>query len=215
MNDLAHNPSPSLLARIRAACTELFRRDRLPVMFLATAAAATLPMLLAPASAGLIYSRNSILHGQLWRLFTGNLVHFGWLHWFMDTGLFLILGRVLEWQYRAVARVSLPLLALCVTGAVFLFDPEMQRYGGLSGMNVGLLVFLACRGWQRDWTDWFWPAVLLAHVVELAIEIRSGGTGGGMIQFSDPTIRVATIAHIGGAFGGLAIWAWVAVRRST
>ena len=190
----------------------MFRRDRLPVVSLAIVAGATVAVLSPAAAQWMIFERAAILRGQLWRLWTGNCVHFGALHWFLDTGLFLILGRIMEWRFRRLFRVACVALPLCVTGTVLLFDPAMHRYAGLSGVNVGLLVFLACRGWQKDWTDWFWPAVLLIHVVELVIEATGPGVGGGMIRFSDPTVHVATMAHIGGGLGGLGLW--LANRRA-
>jgi membrane associated rhomboid family serine protease len=88
----------------------------------------------------------------------------------------------------------------------------MNIYGGLSGVNVGLLVFLACRGWQQNLLDWFWPAILVIHVVEVLLEIRNHGVGGGAIRFDDSSIRVATMAHIGGALYGVGAWGILALR---
>lgn len=191
---------------LREGLVLLFRRDRLPVLSLIVVAVATVAALSPVAAQAMIFERDAILRGQLWRLWTGNCVHFGLLHWFLDTGLFLILGRLMEWRFRRLIRVAYVALPLGVTGAVLLFDPAMHRYAGLSGVNVGLLVFLACRGWQKDWTDWFWPAILVIHVAELVIEASGPGVGGGMIRFSDPTVKVATVAHLGGALSGLVLW---------
>ena len=83
----------------------------------------------------------------------------------------------------------------------------MIRYGGLSAVNLGFLVFLACQGWQKNWFDWFWPAVLAIYVGEVVLEATVGhGHGGGMIQFDDPSIHVATDAHIASAVFGVALW---------
>jgi len=87
----------------------------------------------------------------------------------------------------------------------------MHRYAGLSALNLGLLLIIALQGWQRDWRDWFWPAVLVIYVAEIVFEIMSGGSGGGMIRFDDPHVKVATSAHIAGAV--YAVCAWLLVRR--
>ncbi|HZP59688.1 MAG TPA: rhombosortase [Opitutaceae bacterium] len=151
----------------------------------------------------LLYDRSAVARGEWWRLWTGHLVHFGWPHFVADTGLFVILGFLLENRHPVLSRVALVFLPLVISGSLFLFDPAMARYGGLSAVDLGLLVFLACAGWQRNWVDWFWPAVLAIYVGEIIFEATYGrGHGGGMIRFDDPAVRVATAAHIPGAIFG-------------
>ena len=87
----------------------------------------------------------------------------------------------------------------------------MQRYAGLSALDLGMLLYLAGRGWQRNWRDWFWPAILAIYVIELGLEITRGGEGGGVIRFDDPSVRVATGAHLAGA--AYAVAALVVARR--
>jgi rhomboid family GlyGly-CTERM serine protease len=178
----------------------------LPWGFLLVAAASAISILTPGWREWLVYNRHGVDDGELWRLWTGNIVHFGWLHFLADTGLWLIIGWFVEREHPAAARLTLPLIPLAVTGAVYFFEPEMIRYAGLSGMNVGYLVFLALAGWQRSWKDWFWPAVLGIHVLELVLESTWGH---GMIRFDDPTVRVATIAHVGGIAFGLGLWLWL------
>lgn len=176
---------------------------RLPWAFLTVGLASTATILSPAAREYFVYDRSAVQAHAWWRLWTGNIVHFGWLHFFADTGLWLMVGWFVERAHPIATRVSIPLLPLAVTGAVFCFDPEMERYGGLSGMNVGYLVFLSLLGWQKSWKDWFWPTLLGIHVLELMIE---SWWGHGMIEFDDPSIRVATIAHIGGIAFGLGLW---------
>ncbi|ATC64123.1 rhombosortase [Nibricoccus aquaticus] len=182
----------------------------LPWGFLAVAVASTISIAMPAWREALLYNRTGIEAGEAWRLWTGNFVHFGWLHFVADTGLWLIIGWFVERAHPTAARVSIPLCALAVTGAVYFFDPEMIRYAGLSGMNVGFLVFLALTGWQKSWKDWFWPAILGIHVLELILESTWGH---GAIEFDTPGIRVATIAHIGGIVFGVALWIWINALR--
>jgi hypothetical protein len=109
------------------------------------------------------------------------------------------------------SRVALLAMPAFISAVIYWFDPEMARYGGLSAVNLGLLLFLALQGWQRNWADWFWPAVLVIYVGEVIFEIVQGGRGGGMIRFDDPAIRVATSAHLASA--GYALLAWFVARR--
>jgi len=102
-------------------------------------------------------------------------------------------------QARLFPAVLL-LLPAVISGAVYFFAPGMPRYGGLSAVDLALLLFVAGQGWQHNWKDWFWPAVLAVYVGEIVLESTVGkGQGGGMIRFDDPAIHVATSAHIAAA----------------
>lgn len=174
-----------------------------PWTYLALGAVALLFAFMGGWREALIFDRAAIAQGEWWRLWTGHLIHFGWPHFLIDTGLFLILGWLLEREYPVFSRVSLVVLPALISAGIYWWDPAMLRYAGLSAFNLGLLVFLAMHGWQRAWTDWFWPAVLAIYIGELVLEATVGhGTGGGMIQFDDPSVHVATSAHIvGGVYG--------------
>ena len=187
-----------------AAC-----RRQMPWIFLILAVLALVIKLNPTWRDTLIYQRDEI--GQFWRLWTGHLVHFGWPHFVVDVGLFLILGWMLEHRYPRLAVSSLVLMPLFISLVIYFFDSHMHRYAGLSALNLGLLLIIALQGWQRDWRDWFWPAVLVIYVAEIVFEIMSGGSGGGMIRFDDPHVKVATSAHIAGAV--YAVCAWLLVRR--
>ena len=100
-----------------------------------------------------------------------------------------------------------------IAAALWWLDPTMLRYGGLSAVNLGLLLYLAAQGWRRDWTDWFWPAVIAAYVGELVFEYYRGGHGGGAIRFDDASIRVATSAHLASAAYALLALAFTRLFR--
>lgn len=187
-------------------------RTRIPWVFLVLGLFALVIQLNPAWRDGLIYQREAIARGEVWRLWTGHWVHFGWPHFIADTGLFLILGWMLERRHRGAVLSALVLMPLFVSAVIFFFEPTMQRYAGLSALNLGLLLFLALQGWQRDWRDWFWPAVLVIYVGEVIFEITSGGTGGGMIRFDDPAISVATGAHLASAAYALGMWWWTRRR---
>jgi hypothetical protein len=94
-----------------------------------------------------------------------------------------------------------------ISGCLFFFDRGMTHYGGLSAVDMGLLVFLACDGWQKNWFDWFWPAVLAIYVGEIILEqVQRHGHGGGMIAFDDNSVHVATSAHVIAAMFALVVW---------
>lgn len=182
----------------------------MPWIFLAAALVALVIQLNPAWRPTLLYDRAALADGEFWRIWTGHLVHFGWPHFVADTGLWLILGWLLETRHPVFSRMAFVGMPAFVSAVLWWFDPEMIRFGGLSAINLGLLLFLALQGWQRNWADWFWPAVLLIYVGEVIFEIVQGGRGGGLIRFDDPAIHVATSAHLASA--GYALLAWLLAR---
>ena len=199
---------------MRSTLRQIFAIERIPWIFLGVALGALIIQLHGGWREILIFDRGAVARGEWWRIWTGHLVHFGWPHFVADAGLFLILGRLLEWEHPRLTWIALLLMPVVISASVYWFDPAMTRYGGLSAVNIGLLLFLACQGWQRSWVDWFWPAVLVIYIGELVLEATQGhGHGGGMIQFDDPSIHVATIAHIAGSAFGVGAWFVIFLRR--
>ncbi|MBP7481936.1 MAG: rhombosortase [Lacunisphaera sp.] len=183
-------------------------RRPLPWIFLSLGAAALVIQLNPAWRDPLLYERLPLARGEIWRAWTGHFVHFGWPHFIADTGLFLLLGWLLQARHPRFSALALALLPVFISAVLYWFDPAMTRYGGLSALNLGLLLYLAAQGWQRNWADWFWPAVLLIYVGEIIFELMHGGHGGGLIRFDDSTIQVATSAHLASA--GYALLAWLA-----
>lgn len=173
---------------------------RLPWMFAAVALIALIVQCHPDWRSILLFDHAAISRGQWWRLWTGHLVHFGWPHFVADAGLFLILGFMLGRQQARLFPATLALLPAAISAAVYFFAPDMPRYGGLSAVDLTLLLFVAGQGWQHNWKDWFWPAVLLVYVGEIILESTVGhGRGGGLIRFDDPDVHVATSAHVAAA----------------
>jgi rhomboid family GlyGly-CTERM serine protease len=194
---------------MRLLLRKIFAFDEIPWVFLVVTLAAVVIQFNGAWRPLLIYDRTAVMQGEWWRIWTGHLVHFGWPHFVCDAGLFLILGRLIERVHPVISRTALVAMPVVIAVTLYWLDPAMVRYGGLSAVNFGLLLFLAGRGWQKNWVDWFWPAVLAIYVAEVILETVYGhGHGGGMIQFDDPSVRVGTAAHIGGGACGILAWLW-------
>lgn len=223
MRPLAFENPPNLEARCphRAFLRPRFSPASVPpwfAFFLLPAFAALLLQLTGPGAFRdvLIYDRTALASGELWRVWTGHLCHFGWFHTLADTAVFFAATLALALRSRSARPTllhSLFILPAFVSLAIYLLDPAMHRYAGLSGVNVGLLVFLSLDGFRCNRRDWFWPALLTIHAIELLLEYRNGGLGGGAIRFDEPAIRIATIAHLAGATYG-ALWFLLAARSS-
>ncbi len=90
---------------------------------------------------GLRYERSSVFAGEIWRLFTAHFVHLGWGHLLMNlAALGLIWGlagrtlRVSAWLVISITSIS------SVSVGLFVLNPELAWYVGLSGMLHGLLL---------------------------------------------------------------------------
>ncbi|MDP2138634.1 MAG: rhombosortase [Candidatus Didemnitutus sp.] len=193
---------------------KLISRFGFPPWYFLAVCLAVLVVQLNPAwREALIYDRAALGGGEYWRAWTGHLVHFGWPHFVADAGLLLILGWTLGRRFPGASVTALIVQPLFISAVLYWLDPGMERYAGLSAVNLGLLLLLAVRGWQGDRSDWFWPAVIVIYVAELVFEITQGGQGGGFIRFDEPTVKVATSAHLAATAYALLAWLFIRARQ--
>lgn len=151
-----------------------------------------------PRLAGaLIYDRAEIFSGQLWRLWTGHLVHYTLSHLFWDTLVFLAAGSWLEWIAPRLTRWFYLWAPPMISVALLWGDPDLDRYAGLSGLATGVLVLLALIQWRRERNApaWFWPCVLLLVAVKIAIETWAHAP---LFAHFESGIRVVPLAHVAG-----------------
>jgi len=172
-------------ASVSSSDNNFLRTHALPLSLVALS---TLFALLGDsATRWLRYDRDAILHGQWWRLISGNIVHLGWPH------LLLNLAGL-----ASAAAVGVGLL---------LFDPHLQWYVGLSGVLHGLfaagLVTALYTGNRGDW----W--LLLLFVAKITWE-QLVGTMPGSAEIAGGTVIVN--AHLYGAIGG-ALMAWLIIME--
>ena len=124
------------------------------------------------------YDRSAILTGEVWRLVTGNMVHWSSEHFALDVGVFLVVGCL----YEPIIRRAYPWLMLATASTVgvvlFLFQPELATYRGLSGVDSGqfavALGIESLLAWQqrRRWL-WVGPAAAV-FVLKIFYECGTG-----------------------------------------
>jgi len=173
---------------------------RLPVLLLLLVLSTVLLQALPEAAQLQVrYDRAAILLGEGWRLFSGHLLHLGWVHLALNlAGLGLIVA--LFWQYWSTLKfVFVFLFSLAaVDVGLWWFSPEVGWYVGLSGILHGLLIAGAVFSFQRERA--FSIAVMVIVIGKLAweqITRTSAGTEkliGGHVLFD---------AHLYGFTGGL------------
>jgi rhomboid family GlyGly-CTERM serine protease len=85
------------------------------------------------------YDRAAIQHGQVWRLVTAHLVHLGWGHlWPNLLALLLISGLLEEFLKPVEWLVASTVTAVAISMGLYVLDPGIQWYVGLSGVLHGL-----------------------------------------------------------------------------
>jgi rhomboid family GlyGly-CTERM serine protease len=179
---------------------------------LAIAAAAGLTFASPRLAGALIYERADILAGQVWRLWTGHLVHYSPSHLWLDLAVFVAAGAWLEWIAPRLVRWFYVLAPPAISAVLLLGDPTLEHYAGLSGVATGLLVLLALVQLRRNASEprWFWFGVLLLVAAKIVVEVTVRAP---LFARFDAGVRVVPLAHVGGL--ACALIAFLVASRRT
>lgn len=158
-------------------------------------------ILLLHGGSELRYDRADILHGQIWRLFTGNFVHANWRHLAADmAGLAIWTALAGYLETRRSYLILLVGSGLGVGLGLLLLDPHVGWYVGLSGILHGLFAASAIRLLSRK--EWLGGLSLLAALMlKILWEQRFGDLGTAKLL----GVPVLVDAHLYGAVTGVVI----------
>lgn len=161
-------------------------------------------------SVWLRYDRAALENGQIWRVFSGHLVHLSWSHLFMNVAGMMLIWAIFAHQYRWSEWLLIIIVgAIGVSLCLYWFNPELRWYVGLSGILhtlfiAGCLIELKQPRWDSR--------ILFALVIaKLAYEQIWGPMPG-----SEETAggNVIVDAHLYGAiFGVIAVLVLAAVNK--
>lgn len=173
---------------------------------LALLAVCLLPLLLPDSATTLLeYQRNAIASGQLWRLWTGHLVHYSAAHAGLDGLACLVLAVGLQQvEYGRVLALRLACIAPLLSLAIFVAAPEMQYYRGASGLVMAMLAAVWLTLWraQRGWR-----VVLFLLAAALLIKLAADALYPAQTISSLPAgIKSAWQVHLAGLIGGIIFW---------
>ena len=153
-----------------------------------------------PTPEALLWDRQAIETGQVWRLVTGQFVHTDIEHLAWNMGAYGLLGGALESAFRIGVRRQLLLLvfaAATVDAVVHWQRPDLDFYAGLSGvLNAYFVALLLCL-----WRRYRHPATALAAVglvIKIGLEMGAGSSLLGVGLWS-----AVPEAHAAGAVAGL------------
>lgn len=160
--------------------------------------------------------RSAVAQGQVWRLLSGNLVHFGWAHTAMNIAAFLLCSFGLLSHYSLTRFSSLLLLCCLAVGVgIYGLNPEYGTYAGLSGAIHGLIV----AGLLHSKLHPLWLRILALGIVLIKLwQEQSPHYQASDLQNLIP-VPVATDAHLYGAVAGLvfviADWLLKVIRKKS
>lgn len=179
---------------------------RFPVWTLVLAVAAVAVQLEPRLGQWLVFDREAIRGGELWRLVAGNLVHFSWPHLLGDLAVLAVAGCMIEHRYPRSAAYVLVGSAILVGGAVWSIEPGIRVYGGLSGVAHGVVTFLALSELSAASVGRRWLAAIA--LIALAAKLAADVGADRYIAGTDPQapIVVLATAHLAGACVALLIF---------
>jgi len=184
--------------------------NRFPIITLGVLALAVIAGLWTDAAPALVYNRHQILSGEVWRIVTCNWVHFSWSHFIYDVLAFALAGSLIELRghpgFGWVCLLSPTLIGL----AVFLTQPDLELFGGLSGLATGSAVFLSLHGLREHnawrWICWFALAVI---AVKIGLEFATGQLA--FAQSGALALKPVPASHVAGGLSATLVWLFARV----
>jgi rhomboid family GlyGly-CTERM serine protease len=156
----------------------------------------------------LVYDRQAILSGELWRLLTAPFVHFSPSHIFWDVLVFGAAGFAIEAAgYRGFWLICT--FATIIPSLVFLLtSPELEFYGGLSGLAIGAVAyFCLCNVLKRKKNRVIWVFILVGMGAKIVAETAMGFPL--FVQTGSIAFRLLPSVHIIGYLGAFAAIIWI------
>lgn len=152
----------------------------------------------------------SLQEGQVWRLFTPMLIHFGILHLAMNGLWFWELGRRIEVRQGAWRLLGLTLLFSAVSNVIQYQFSGPSLFGGLSGVLYALLGHIWLFQWLAPTPAYRMPRGVLVMMLVWLLLCLSGLVS--LLGFGE----IANGAHVGGLLVGCCsglLGGWLARRK--
>ncbi len=149
--------------------------------------------------------RTALENGQVWRLWSPALLHFGVMHLAFNLLWLWEFGRRIEEAQGRYHLLLLVLLLAPVANVAQWLVGEGPMFGGMSGVVYGLLGYLIIAGRRSNDPRLQLPPALIVILVLFLVLFSTGVT----TAFG---LHIANAAHWGGFVGGI-IWALLRVPK--
>ena len=166
-----------------------------------------------PESASvLIYDRNALISGEIWRIFTCHFVHFSNTHLAYNLFAFSIAVYIIEKKKYADFYLLYLCSAFAISVSLFILKPDMAFYGGLSGIACGSLYYCALMG-IKETPEWQRVCFLTIIFIPLKIAAETCNSAS-ILPYGEPMSFVSMpVSHIIGCF--VAVLFYIAQNIST
>jgi len=147
----------------------------------------------------LVYNRVLISEGEIWRLFSGHILHTNGYHLLLNLAAIFMLWA-LHGRFYSLKNYTVLFLFCSVTTSIglYYFDPTLTQYVGLSGVLHGVFVFGALMDIRaKDKTGYL---LFIGVWLKIAHE-QFYGASTDVSNLIDASVAVN--AHLFGALGGL------------
>lgn len=158
----------------------------------------------------LLFDRDAIRQGEVWRLVTANAVHYSWAHLWGNVAVLAVAGVWAESRAPRTFAGVLGLASLAVGGAVWTFEPGILQFAGASGVAVAVLVCAAACAW-RDGGRRRWVA--LAVLAGVAAKLVAEFAGWHWRDTAAEGFAVVASSHAAGAAVGALLAVLFGMRR--
>jgi len=183
---------------------------RLPVWTLVIAACALIIFYFPQLGTLLIYDRAAISHGEIWRLLSGNLVHFSIAHLLYNLIAWLIAGTIIEIHGYRFFPVLCFSSSLLIGIALFILEPELYLYAGLSGVVSAAVTYLCLQGMsEKGVWRWLCAATLAGLIAKTVIEMITGSSF--MLQISEENFVPVPLSHLVGIVAALLLYLFLRI----
>lgn len=164
----------------------------------------------------LIYDREAILAGELWRLFSGHWVHFSATHLGCNLAVLAVAGLILESGTAARTARLLLVTPWFISAGLLVGEPQLSCYGGLSGLATAAVIALALDAFARRRHDpragWTAALLLLLFGLKTAFEWH---THRALFAFdANAGYTVVPLSHLLGGLAALILHRLPAVRSA-
>jgi len=161
----------------------------------------------------IIYDRSAILSGEVWRLITGNWVHFSISHLFYDVATLGTAGWMIERRGYPYYGGLCALSAFSIGAVLLAARPDLHFYGGLSGIASGVVVYLALRGVQEV-GPWRWICLTALLLTTGKIIVESATNQFALVVADSVPFAPVPLSHIVGGLTALLIFCWPSVSAT-
>lgn len=170
---------------------------RLPGWTLIIAAIALIVFFFPALGNLLIYDRAAIIHGEIWRLLSGNLVHFSLAHLFYNLVAWLIAGTIIELYGYRFFPVLILSSSILIGITLYILEPELYFYAGLSGVVSAAVAYLCLQGMgEKGVLRWLCAAALTGLIAKTLIEIGAGSSF--MLLLHEEDFVPVPLSHLAG-----------------